>query len=243
MKAFILAAGLGTRLKPITDNKPKALVSLSGKTFLEHTILNLKTQGINNFVINIHHFADQITAFLKEKNKFDCNIQISDERANLLNTGGALLHAKNYFSENENILIYNVDIFSDINIYELTEFHKKNNALATLAVHKSNSSRKLVFDADMQLCRWKNIETQEIKIARQSKNKLSDYSFTGIHIVNTEIFKYITETGKFSIIDLYLRLAKNHKILAYETNYNYWFDLGKKETLKQAETNYKNMQL
>ncbi|MCF6184522.1 MAG: NTP transferase domain-containing protein [Bacteroidales bacterium] len=243
MKAFILAAGLGTRLKPFTDNKPKALVSLSGKTFLEHTVLNLKVQGINNFVINVHHFADQITDFLKEKNNLNCNIQISDERAELLDTGGALLHAKSYFSENENILIYNVDIFSDINIYELTKCHKKNNALVTLAVHKSNSSRKLVFDKNMQLCLWKNIKTGEIKTARKSETKLTDFAFTGIHIINTEIFRYITETSKFSIIDLYLRLAKKHKILAYETNYNYWFDLGKPETLKLAEIYFNNMQL
>ncbi len=235
IKAFILAAGLGTRLKQLTCNKPKALVLLNKKPLLEHTILNLKSQGINDFIVNVHHFPDQIINFLKEKNNFGCNIQISDEREKLLDTGGALLFAKNKLKDAEHILIHNVDIFSDIDIKEFTANHIKNSALATLAVHSSNSSRKLSFNENMQLCMWKNIQTGEIKKIRNCNEKLSDFSFTGIHIISNEIFKHITETGKFSVIDLYLRLAEKHKIIGSKADYNYWFDLGRQETLKRAE--------
>ncbi len=242
MKTFILAAGLGTRLKQLTNNKPKAMVLLNRKPLLEHIITNLKSQGFNDFVINVHHFADQIEDFLKEKNNFNCHIQISDERAKLLDTGGALLHAKNYFKNTDNILIHNVDILSNIDLKKLIQFHIKNNAVATLAVHNNQSSRKLLFDENLQLCRWKNINTGEEKIARKHSGNLKEFAFTGIHIINKNIFNYITETGKFSVIDLYLRLAENHKIISYETNYDYWFDSGKPETLKKAEILLKNMQ-
>ncbi len=234
-KVFILAAGLGTRLKHLTTDKPKAMVFFNKKPMLEHLILNLKAQGFNDFVINVHHFADQIENFLTQNNNFDCNIQISDERKKLLDTGGAILHAKNLFSDSENILIHNVDIFSDINLQKLLNYHQQNNASATLAVHKRESSRKLVFDKNMQLCKWKNNKTGEEKIAKETVGELSEYSFSGIHIINSKIFELITETEKFSVIDLYLRLAKNHKIIAYETNNNYWFDLGKEESLNEAE--------
>jgi len=241
-KVFILAAGLGTRLKPLTDTKPKAMVYLNGKPLLEHIILKMKSQGFDDFVINVHHFANQIENFLKEKNNFNCRIQISDERAELLDTGGALLKAENLLSDTDQIIIHNVDIFSDINLNKLIDFKIKNNALATLAVHKSNSSRKLLFDENNQLCRWKNINTGEEKIVRKYKGKLTEYAFTGIHIINTDIFNHITETGKFSIIDLYLRLAKTERIISSPVKYNYWFDLGKLETLKKASQLINNMQ-
>ena len=242
-KVFILAAGLGTRLKDLTVDKPKALVLVNGKPMLEHLIVKLKAQGFNNFVINVHHFADKIEDFLKKNDNFNCNIQISEERDELLDTGGALLHAKSYLEDTENILIHNVDIFSDLNLKKLIDYHQQNNALATLAVYKRNSSRKLFFDGNMQLCEWKNKNTGEVKIARTSINKLSEFAFSGLHIVNSEIFNHITETGKFSIIDLYLRLAKTKKIIASESEYSYWFDLGKPETLSKAENMLKNMQL
>ncbi|MCD6556355.1 MAG: nucleotidyltransferase family protein [Bacteroidales bacterium] len=242
-KVFILAAGLGTRLKDLTADKPKALVLVNGKPMLEHLIVKLKAQGFNNFVINVHHFADKIEDFLKKNDNFNCNIQISEERDELLDTGGALLHAKSYLEDTENILIHNVDIFSDLNLKKLIDYHQQNNALATLAVYKRNSSRKLFFDGNMQLCKWKNKNTGEVKIARTTINDLSEFAFSGLHIVNSEIFNHITETGKFSIIDLYLRLAKTKKIIASESEYSYWFDLGKPETLSKAENMLKNMQL
>lgn len=242
-KVFILAAGLGTRLKDLTAEKPKALVLINGKPMLEHLILKLKAQGFKNFVINVHHFADQIEDFLKKNDNFKCNIQISQERAELLDTGGALLHARPYLEDAENIFIHNVDIFSDLNLGKLIYNHQQNNALATLAVYKRDSSRKLFFDDNMQLCKWKNKNTGEVKITRTAINKLSEFAFSGLHIVNSEIFNHITETGKFSIIDLYLRLAKTKKIIASESEYSYWFDLGKPETLIKAENMLKEMQL
>ncbi|NPA44995.1 MAG: nucleotidyltransferase family protein [Chlorobi bacterium] len=243
MKVLIFAAGLGTRLKHLTKNKPKALVEFNGKPILEHLILNLKSQGFNNFVINVHHFADQIETFLKEKNYFNSNFEISDEREMLLETGGGLLKAKPFLLNSENFIIYNADIFSDINLAELISEHKKNKALATLAVHERETSRKLLFNEENELCEWKNFATNEVKIAKKTNSKLTAWAFTGIHIVNNEIFNHITETGKFSIIDLYLRLAKKHKISAYKSNHTFWFDLGKPENIKDAEDFISKMQL
>ena len=235
MKVMIFAAGLGTRLKPLTDNKPKALVELNGKPILEHLILRLKKQGFNNFVINVHHFADQIESFLKKNNNFNANIEISDERKQLLETGGGLLKAKRFLESSEIFIIHNADIFCDIDLNSLIEQHLKNNALATLAVQKRDSSRKLLFDEKNYLCQWKNIKTNKIKEARIPVGSLTERSFSGIHIINSNIFKFIIEKGKFSIIDLYLRLSKDHKISAFETKHNYWFDLGKPENILEAE--------
>lgn len=202
---------------------------------LEHVILNLKDQGFNDFVINVHHFADQIESFLQANNNFDSNIQLSDERGLLLETGGGLLKARKLLSDSELIILHNADIISNINLKEIVDYHKKNKPLATLAVQKRESSRILRFDKENYLCEWKNIETREIKKSRNYIGKLFDWSFSGIHVISPEIFKYITETGKFSIIDLYLRLAKDHKISAFETGHSYWFDLGKPENIKEAE--------
>ena len=232
---MILAAGLGTRLEDLTKNKPKALVELNGKPILEHLILNLKSQGFNDFVINVHHFADQIEDFLKKNNNFNSNIEISDERELLLETGGGLLKAQQFLSDTKNLIIYNVDIFSDIDLRQLISSHKKNKSLATLVVRDRNTSRKLLFDETNTLCQWRNYNTNEIKEAGIPIGELSPMAFSGIHIVNSEIFKHITETGKFSIIDLYLRLAKNHKISAFETQHSYWIDLGKPENILEAE--------
>ena len=235
MKIMILAAGLGTRLETLTKDKPKALVELNGKPILEHLILNLKSQGFNDFVINVHHFADQIEDFLKKNNNFNSNIEISDERELLLETGGGLLKAQQFLSDTKNFIIYNVDIYSDIDLRKLISSHKKNKSLATLVVRDRNTSRKLLFDETNTLCQWRNYTTNEIKEAGIPIGELSPMAFSGIHIVNSEIFKHITETGKFSIIDLYLRLARNHKISAFETQHSYWIDLGKPENILEAE--------
>jgi len=235
MKAMIFAAGLGTRLKNLTEEKPKALVEFMGKPMLEHVILKLIDAGINDFVINVHHFADKIESFLKTNKNFNVNIEISDERDSLLDTGGAVLHAKKLLENTEYFLIHNTDIISDINIHNLIECHKKSESIATLAVQKRNSSRKLVFNEENFLCMWRDIHKQEIKIARNTTKKLTDWSFCGIHVINSSIFKYINEKGKFSIIDLYLRLAKDHKISSFISDHSYWFDLGKTENIEEAE--------
>ena len=235
MKVMIFAAGLGTRLGPLTDNKPKALVELNGVPLLEHLILKLKNQGFNDFVINVHHFADQIETFLEKNNNFDSKIEISDERNLLLETGGAILKAEKNLEVSSLFMIHNADIITDIDLNELIEQHRMNNALVTLAVQKRDSSRKLFFDEKNYLCQWKNINTNKIKKARIPVGSMTGLSFSGIHIINSNIFKLITERGKFSIIDLYLRLAENHKISAFETNHSYWYDLGKPENISEAE--------
>lgn len=232
---MIFAAGLGTRLKNLTENKPKALVELKGETFLKRVILKLKSAGINEFVINIHHFGNQILQYLHDNNNFDSKIEISDERNFLLDTGGGLKKASPFLKHTEDFIIYNVDIFSDIRIEELIKSHNENNALATLAVQTRESGRKLIFDEGRYLCEWQNTTTNEKKIAREVIGKATPTAFSGIHIINSSIFDLILEEGNFSIIDLYLRLAKNHKISYYNHDYSYCIDLGKPENIITAE--------
>ncbi|MRT93348.1 nucleotidyltransferase family protein [Ancylomarina sp. 16SWW S1-10-2] len=235
MNAMIFAAGLGTRLQHYTKNCPKALVSLNGKPLLEHCILKLKDFGVDRIVINVHHFADQIEAFLESKNNFGMDICISDERKLLLDTGGAIKHAKSLFIPNAPILIYNVDILSSLNLNDLVSYHKKKEALATLNLRDKNTNRYLCFNKDGLLCAWKNDATKEEKIVNESHVNSNPYSFSGIHIIDYKLLDLIEEEGVFSIIDLYLRLAKNHKIAGYYDTSDLWMDLGKPEELEKAE--------
>ena len=210
MKAMILAAGLGTRLKPLTNNKPKALVEIKGKTLLEIAITKLKKEGFTDIIINVHHFANQIINFLKQNNNFNINISISDETNMLLDTGGGIYNAKWFFENEKAFLIYNADIISDINLKNLYDTHIQTDAIATLVVKNRETSRQLLFDAENNLCKWKNIITGEEKVARNTKGKLTPFAFSGIHVLSTKIFDLIEERAKFSIIDVYLRLAKNY---------------------------------
>jgi len=235
INAMIFAAGLGTRLQHYTKNCPKALVSLNGKPLLEHCIIKLKDSGVDRIVINVHHFADQIEAFLDSKDYFNMDIRISDERKLLLDTGGAIKHAKSMFIPNAPILIYNVDILSSLNLNDLVASHKKKQALATLNLRDKNTNRYLCFNKDGLLCAWKNDATKEEKIVNESHLNSNSYSFSGIHIIDYELLDLIKEEGVFSIIDLYLRLAKNHKIAGYYDTSDIWMDLGKPEELQKAE--------
>ncbi len=234
LNAMLFAAGLGTRLKPLTNNKPKALVELNGKTFLEHAIVKLKSIGVTRIVINVHHFADLAEDFIR-KNDFGVDIRISDEREQLLDTGGGLKKAESLFIPNVPILIYNVDIFSDIDLKELVCAHNKSGALITMAVRNRDCSRCLYFNEDKQLTGWKNKQTGEVKQARADMAQSKPIAFTGIHMVSYQLFDKITETGAFSIIDLYLRLAETEKITAFTDNSGIWFDLGTPEQLQTAE--------
>lgn len=236
MKAMIFAAGLGTRLKPLTDNKPKALVEINGITLLERCILNLKKNGIAEIVINVHHYADQMIHFLNSKQFDGIKIAISDEQNELLETGGGLLKAKGLLSGNEPILLINVDVLTNLNVQELKEFHLNKNSLATLAVRKRESSRYLLANKNNQLCGWTNIQTGKIKVSRPDQIEMTEkYAFSGIHIISPEIFDFIEEKGKFPIVDLYLRLAKKHPVFVFDDNKSTWMDLGKHEQLKEAE--------
>lgn len=236
MEALIFAAGLGTRLKEQTQNKPKALVLLAGKPLLQHVIERLKSFGIVHIVINVHHFADQVIEFIENNHSFGIQIDISDERELLLDTGGGLKKAGHFFTGNEPILIYNVDVVSNLDLNNLLGFHRLDNALATLVVRQRETSRYLMFDENMLLSGWKNFSSGEIIVSREASFANSKpFAFSGIHIVQPEILDLITEEGKFPIMDLYLRLAKSQKIKGYLDQSDLWMDLGKPAQLMEAE--------
>ena len=215
MKAMIFAAGLGTRLKPLTDSTPKALLPINGKPMLEHVILKLKDAGFHQIAINVHHLGDQIINFLAANNNFGIQIHISDERDYLLDTGGGIKHAAAFLQGNEPFLIHNVDILSDIDLRALYNHHVETNPLATLLVSKRNTSRYLLFNKENKLCGWR---------------------FSGIHVLSPKIFDWMEEwTGKFSIINFYLSICAKANIHAYADEDLHLIDVGKPETLQVAE--------
>ncbi|RZT96524.1 nucleotidyltransferase-like protein [Ancylomarina subtilis] len=236
INAMIFAAGLGTRLQHYTKNCPKALVKLNGKPLLEHCILKMKDFGVDRIVINVHHFADQIEDFLESNENFGLDIRISDERDLLLDTGGAIKKAAPLFIPNAPILIYNVDVLSSLDLGDLLSAHKQNQALATLNLIDKKTDRYLCFNHDGLLCAWKNDATHEEKIVNVSHLNSKAYSFSGIHIIESELLDLIEEEGVFSVIDLYLRLAKSHRIAGFHDSSDLWMDLGKPEELLKAET-------
>lgn len=237
MKAMIFAAGLGTRLKPITDTLPKALVPIAGKTLLEHTILKLKSSGFTDIVINVHHFAGQIIDFLKANNNFGVNISISDESEMLLETGGGI-HKAAPLLGSEPFLIHNVDIVSNVDLRNLYNEHVKTGADATLLVSKRESSRALLFDNDGNLKAWRNNSTGEVKTPFESLdiNSLQPYAFSGIHIFSPSLFPYMENyPAKFPIIDFYLNTCNKAKIKASVSEYLRLIDVGKLDSLEEAE--------
>jgi len=239
VKALIFAAGLGTRLLEHTKNKPKAMVNLAGKPLIHHAIEYLKSFGITDITINVFHFADQIISDLHEHHFFDIDIHISDERDQLLDTGGGLKKASTFLKGNEPILIYNVDVISNLDLNVLLKYHQEQKALATLVVRSRQTSRYLMFDQNLQLAGWKNFSNDETRISRpESFANAQPFAFSGIQIVQPELLEMITEEGKFPIMDLYLRLAKSQTIEAFIDNSDLWMDLGKPEELMTAEILY-----
>ncbi|HES59202.1 MAG: nucleotidyltransferase family protein [Calditrichaceae bacterium] len=233
MKAMILAAGLGTRLRPLTDSIPKALVKINDKTLLEIVINRLKSFGVNGIIINVHHFADQIIQFIKDNNSFDIQIEISKEE-DLLDTGGGLKKAAWFFDDHMPFLLHNVDVLSDIDISKLVEFHNNNSAIATLATRTRKTSRYFLTDSHNTLCGWESIQSNEKKMVRQFQGDLSRVSFMGIHSISPELLSYLPSVEKFSIIDAYLKIAENHTIKTMPCDTYRWLDLGKPEQLNQA---------
>ncbi|MBU1012749.1 MAG: nucleotidyltransferase family protein [Bacteroidetes bacterium] len=230
MKGMIFAAGLGTRLMPLTANKPKALIEYKGKTLLQHAIEKLTEAGIDDIIVNVHHFADQIIKFVTKHN-FDAEITISDERDALLDTGGGLKKAAWFFDKSP-FLAYNVDIISNIKIDELIKVHSASKAIATLAVKERESSRKLMFDENFRLCGWANLCTNKNIVTMESAI-VHEYAFSGIQILDPEIFKYMPAKRKFSVIELYLNLASTKIISGYLDQQDFWLDLGRPEHLNQ----------
>lgn len=231
---MILAAGLGTRLMPLTADKPKALVEVGGKTLLEHCIENLVSQGFKHVVINVHHFAPLMYEFLSQR-KFNASIFISDESDRLLDTGGGIIHARQFLDGNEPFLVHNVDIISDINLKNLVDTHIQSNALATLAVSRRESSRVFLFDEEMQLAGWRNMLTGRSIFPNMHKTLFEAYAFAGIHVISPEIFNLISTKGVFSIVDAYLNLCKDNKIVGVNLPDNFILDVGKPNSLKEAE--------
>ncbi|AZI54177.1 nucleotidyltransferase family protein [Epilithonimonas vandammei] len=233
MKAMIFAAGMGTRLQPFTDNHPKALAQVNGVPLLERNIKYLQSYGINDFVINIHHFGGQILAFLAENDNFGANIEISNESDELLETGGGLLFARRFLENEKTFLIMNVDILTDLNITNFINIHELKGGMVTLAVSDRDSTRKLMFNDKMYLKGWKNLTTNK-KTVVGGIFKLRELAFSGVHCVNSEIFTKITRTGKFSIMDEYLDLMKEDIIIGYQHTANL-IDVGKPESVAEAE--------
>jgi NDP-sugar pyrophosphorylase family protein len=236
MRAMILAAGLGTRLKPLTDSIPKALIKMKDHTLLELQIRKLKSEGFDQIIINVHHFANKIKVYLEKNNFFNCSIVLSDESEKLLETGGGLKKASHFFSDGKPFLVYNVDVLSNINLKRLFDHHLASGNLATLAVMDRNSSRKFLFNNKNILCGWKNEGTSEQKIVKDFNSELVSLAFSGVQIIDPAIFKYFPDENVFSLIDLYLSTAKNEKISGYLHNEDNWLDLGKTETLNEAES-------
>jgi NDP-sugar pyrophosphorylase family protein len=234
MKAIIFAAGLGTRLKPITNHIPKALVAVNEKPLINYAIEKLIDAGIHEIVINIHHFGGLIVKHI-EKSSYPISIQFSDERDQLLETGGALKKAAPVLKGNSSVVALNVDIISSINLKRLISHHTETNALATLAVRKRETSRYLLFNKQMELTGWKNIKTNEVKMAREQQKDLTQLAFSGIQVLSPHFFDLITETGKFSVIETYLRLASTQKIMGFYDMSPFWIDVGKPGEIEKAE--------
>ena len=241
MKAMIFAAGLGTRLRPLTENKPKALVEVGGRPLLEIAIRRLKYFGVREVVVNIHHFGKQVVDFLEQHDYFDIDIAISDERRLLLDTGGGLQKAAPHFKDAP-FLVHNVDILSDINLPDLYRAHLASGALATLAVRDRPSSRHLLFDEAGQLAGWRHNRTGEERISRRVV-AYQPLAFSGLYVLSPRIFEFMPPGPVFSIIDVFLEAAKNERLLAYRHDDSLWLDVGKIAALEEAEALIKNIPL
>jgi mannose-1-phosphate guanylyltransferase len=238
VKAMVLAAGLGTRLRPLTNDRPKALVEVNGRTLLEITLLRLRGFGIHEVIVNAYHFADLLVAFLKAHNNFEMRIEVSREDV-LLDTGGGLKKAGWFFLENsgnldEPFLLHNVDVISTIDFTKMLHAHRQSQALATLAVHRRDSSRQLLFNDEMRLCGRRAGNEKDPEMVCPAVH-LKPLAFTGIHMISPGLLGLMKEDGIFSIIDCYLRLAgAQEKIAGFRADEYYWRDLGRIQDLHQA---------
>jgi NDP-sugar pyrophosphorylase family protein len=246
MKAMVLAAGLGTRLRPLTNDRPKALVEVGGRTLLEITLTRLRDFGIHDVIINVHHYADMVIDRVKAARNFGMHIEFSREDI-LLDTGGGLKQAAWFLGSDANstayaeepFILHNVDIISTIDLQRMLRQHKESGALATLAVQERKTSRYLLFDDRLQLCGRRLVKEEKTEIVRLSQH-FSELAFSGIHVISPRIFSLLTEDGVFSIVPAYLRLAaQGEKIQAFRADEYYWRDLGKPENIRQAEEDIK----
>jgi NDP-sugar pyrophosphorylase family protein len=244
MKAMVLAAGLGTRLRPLTDHHPKALVEVGGRTLLEITLTRLKASGIQDVIVNVHHFAGAVLEFLKFRDNFGMRIEVSREEV-LLDTGGGLKKAGWFFlagadGGEEPFLLHNVDVISTIDLREMIRRHKETGALATLAVQKRETSRYLLFNERSQLCGRRIVRENRDELVLPSDD-VQALAFTGIHVISPRLLRKMKEEGAFSIIDAYLRLAgEGESIRNFRADRYYWRDIGKLDQVRQAAEDLRN---
>ena len=235
MKAMIFAAGVGSRLKPLTDNTPKALIPVKGKPMLLWVAEKLMHAGVNEIVVNVHHHADAMVAFVEKLNYPGVRFFISDEQKKLLDTGGGLVNAKHYLLGDHPFIVHNADVISDVSLTEMLEFHHGEQALATLAVSKRNTSRYFLWHEN-RLAGWKNSKTGESLVNPGFKDKpLQELAFSGIHIIDPRFFSLVDRSGQFSITKTYLELAQQQNIVAYRHDPARWADIGTPAKLKRAE--------
>jgi NDP-sugar pyrophosphorylase family protein len=240
MKAMVLAAGLGTRLRPLTDTRPKALVKVDGRTLLEITLARLRAFGVGEVIINVHHFAEMVINYLKSNSNFGMTVEVSREDHTLLDTGGGLKKAAWFFDGDQPFLLHNVDVLSDINLQQMIEFHSEQKALATLAVKGRKASRYLLFDEELRLCGRRAGDGSNEDIVPPAA-RLHALGFCGIHVISPRLLKLMTEEGAFSIIDTYLRLlSQREKVCAFRADEYYWRDLGRIDDIRQAESDLQN---
>ena len=246
MRAMVLAAGLGTRLRPLTDHRPKALVEVGGRTLLEIALARLNSFGIREVIVNVHHFADRIVDYLNANKNFGMRVEISREDDVLLDTGGGLKKAAYFFLRNsgateEPFVLHNVDVISTIDLLRMAQFHVENHALATLAVQDRPTNRYLLFDEQLQLCGRKSGKDGEAELVRSSSHPKA-LAFSGIHVISPRLFSLMTEEGVFSIIAPYLRLAaQGEKIIAFRSDEYQWRDLGRLDDVTQADQETKQL--
>jgi NDP-sugar pyrophosphorylase family protein len=228
-KAMILAAGLGSRLKPYTDHKPKALLEWEGVPLLEHVILKLKGQGFVELIINVHHFAEQIIDFVNQKDQFGIRVEFSHERGGLLDTGGAIAHAS-WFFDKVPFLVYNVDIISDINLVKLFEAHVSSQAIATLAVKERVTSRSLLMNNEGFLKGWRDNRNGETILVEEEVDRLTPIAFSAIHVMDPAVFELFPDKKRFAIMPFYLDLARSRPVYLYRHDQDSWSDMGKLES-------------
>ena len=238
MKAMIFAAGLGTRLRPFTNDRPKALVEVNGVPLLEIAIQRLKAAGVEEIIINVHHFASQIEAFLQENRSFGIRIELSDEREQLLDTGGGLKKAAWFFDDGRPFFAYNADILTTLDLKTMYAAHRVSDALATLAVQSRESTRAFLFDDAGRLSGWRNVARQAERIVRPAV-ALHPMAFSGIHVISPGLFRYMPDETVFSIVDVYLDVASREPVMAYPHDHDLWIDVGKPGALAEAQKIWK----
>ena len=234
MKAMILAAGLGTRLKPFTEHHPKALALVNGRSLLQRNIEYLQGFGIKELIVNVHHFAEQVIEAVDKNNGWGSTVTISDETAAVLETGGGLQKAGWYFEGETDFVLMNTDILTNLNLQQMIHYHRQQHSLATLATTNRQTSRFFLFDEQNILCGWRNTKTGEEKISRAAET-LYQKAFSGIHVINTRLLPLLQREGKYSMVDVYLQLAKNHLIQSFDHSGSLLIDVGKPESIAAAE--------